>query len=136
MRATIAPIWVGGEFIPAKGRLIGGGSALLLGMELVRKLSLTVGFGKRYFHVAQGEWHVAVRNCECRWVYPLAPTARGCAKLAAYFSKIINFEVEVSEVDAYCDTGCEVKRCQIRNMIGGECGISRCEVRLGGRKAR
>ena len=62
MRAAVMPIWVGGEFIPAKVRLIRGDAEILLGMEVDGELRVTVDFNSRYFQDGQGEWQEAVRN--------------------------------------------------------------------------
>ena len=54
--STAMPIWAGGDFRPAKIRLINGKTELLLGMDIIRKLRLAVNFGSEQFQVGQGEW--------------------------------------------------------------------------------
>ena len=57
VRRTVRPPYLGRkEFAPTEVRLIGGGAEFPLGVEVATKLRLSVDFGKRYFHVFQGEW--------------------------------------------------------------------------------
>ena len=53
--STAMPIWVDGDFRPAKIRLINGETELLLGVGIVRKLRLAVDFGCERFQVGQGD---------------------------------------------------------------------------------
>ena len=73
-------------------RLISGGADLLVGVGIIGKLDITVGFGKRKFHIGMGEWRVATRNRANRCVIPLVPTARGYAKSEEYSPGV---EVEI-----------------------------------------
>ena len=50
------PIWANGAFKPARVGLIHGKAALLLGMDIIRKLDITVRFGGDRFMVGQSEW--------------------------------------------------------------------------------
>ena len=49
------PIWADGGFRPVKIMLINGKTELLLGMDIIRKLRLTVDFGGERFQVGQGD---------------------------------------------------------------------------------
>ena len=55
-------IYVATQFLPATVRLISGGAELLLGVRIIEKLDITVGFGKRKFQIGQGEWQAMTRN--------------------------------------------------------------------------
>ena len=85
--STIMPIWVDGDFKPVKIRLIDGKTELLLGMDVIRKLQLTVDFGSERFQVGQGEWEAMTFNDKHHWVFPLVPNARAYKKLEQYFRK-------------------------------------------------
>ena len=75
------------QFLHVRVRLISGGDDLLLGIRIIGQLIITVGFGKREFHIGHGEWQVVTRNEKIDG-YPLVPTARGYAKLGEYFAKL------------------------------------------------
>ena len=56
---------------------------------------ITSYFGKRNFHIGQGEWDAVARKVGHQWVFPLAPTAGGYAKLGEYFADVGNYDLEV-----------------------------------------
>ena len=60
--SIILPIWVGNQFRSVIARLIGGDAELLVGLGIITKLRRKVGFGKRFSHIAHGEWEVMTRN--------------------------------------------------------------------------
>ena len=80
-RAVILPIWIERKYPPVRLPLIRWVGELLLGVEIAGGLDITVGFGKREFHTAQGEWQVLTHSKKSNWVCPLSPTSRGCANL-------------------------------------------------------
>ena len=88
MAASI-PIWANGTFKPARARLIRGKAELLSGMDIVRKLDVTVRFGGDQFKVGQSEWEMAMTfNENNHWVFPSVPTSCAYAKLNEYVGKL------------------------------------------------
>ena len=77
-------------------------------MWITEKLDITAGLRNRKFHIGQCEWEAMVRNKGNRWVFPLAPTARGCAKLEEYFGEVGNCDLEVSATQADFEAIAEV----------------------------
>ena len=65
------------QLLPVRARLISGGAELLLAMQITGELNITVGFGKREFHIGQGEWEVVTRNEANRWVFPMSQPRAG-----------------------------------------------------------
>ena len=59
-----------------------------------------VDFEKRNLQFGHGEWKLMTRNGGNRWVFSLAPTARGYTKLGEYFAKIWHFDIDVLAVRA------------------------------------
>ena len=47
-------IWITDSFRPARVRLIGGTTELLLGLDIIRILDITVVFGSDHLRVGQG----------------------------------------------------------------------------------
>ena len=62
MRSTALPIWINDAFRPVRVRLIDGMTELLLGLEIIRKLDITVVFGSNQFRVGQGESEMMTYN--------------------------------------------------------------------------
>ena len=86
----------------------------------MRKLRISVYFGKRYFHVAQGAWCVMTRNVGNRWVFPLPPTARGYTKLGEYSSEMGNCDLEVLATHADVGGISEVRKASAAKKEGWE----------------
>ena len=102
-----------GNFLPASGRLVIGDDELLLRMWIFGEMDITVGFGKREFHIGKGEWHVMIRNKKNHWVSPLAPTARGYAKMEECCAEIKNCALEVLATRADVGDISEVKKLSV-----------------------
>ena len=62
MMGDLIPIWADGTSKPARVRLIRGKTELLPGMDIVRKLDITVPFGGDKFKVGQSEWGMVTFN--------------------------------------------------------------------------
>ena len=88
VKSTVLPIWITDSFRPAMVRLIDGMSELLLGLDIIRKLDITVVFDSDHFRVGQGELEMMTYNWKHHWVFPLVPTACAYAKLNDYFWKM------------------------------------------------
>ena len=69
------PIRVLDSFKPVRARLIVGKTEFHLGLGIVRKLNITVEFGRDHFRVGQGELGMMTYNEKHHWVFPLVPTA-------------------------------------------------------------
>ena len=82
--------------------MVSGGAELLLGMGIIGKLDITVGFGERKVQIGQGEWRAVTRNKKNRWVSP-PPTARGREKTGRIFPGNENGDLEVSTIRADFD---------------------------------
>ena len=120
LRAEIIHIWAAGGFAHSEVRVIGGGAELLIGMEVVNKLSLTAYFGKRYVHVGQGEWLVTVRNGKNDGGgFPLPPTARGYATLGDSTAHIKSARFNSWPPGEISIMIAKLKRPQIRKRSGG-----------------
>ena len=91
------PIWANGAFKQARVRPIRGITELLAAMGIIRKLDITVRFGRDQFNVGQIEWEMMTFNAKHRWGAPLVPTARAYSKLNEYFGKLQCSEIEVSQ---------------------------------------
>ena len=78
--------------------MIDGMAELLLGLDIVRKLDITVVFGSDHFAVGQGGLEMMTYNEEHHWVFPLVPTACAYTKLNDYFWKIQKKQIEISQV--------------------------------------
>ena len=78
--------------------MLGGGKTeLLLGLDIIRKLDITVDFGSDHFRVRQCELEMMTYNEKHHRVFPLVPTACAYAKLNGYcgqMQKIANFSPE------------------------------------------
>ena len=86
--STVLPIWVTDSFKPAGAWLIEGETELLPGLDIVRKLYITVDFGGDHFTVGRGELEMVTYNEKHHWVFPLAPTACANTKLNEYFGQM------------------------------------------------
>ena len=60
--STVLPIWATDSFKPVRVRLIGGKTELHSGLDIVRELDITVGFGSDHFRVGQGELAMMTYN--------------------------------------------------------------------------
>ena len=96
--STVLPIWATDSFKPARVRLVGGKTELLLGLDIIRKLDITVVFGSDHFSVGQGELEMVTYNGKHRWVFPLVPTAGAYAKQDEYFWKMQKARIIVLQV--------------------------------------
>ena len=65
-------------------------SDILLGLDIVKKLDITVVFGSDHFMAGQGKLAMMTYNEKHHWVFPLFPTACDYAKLDAYFGELQN----------------------------------------------
>ena len=97
MKSAVLPIWITDSFRPARARLIDGMTELLLGLDIVRRLDISVVFGIDHFRVGQGELEMMTYNEKHRWVIPLAPTACAYAKLNDYFWEMQKDRIEVPQ---------------------------------------
>ena len=84
-RAVILHILIGDQFLPVRVRLISGGAVLLLEMEIIGKLNITVGYGKREFHIGHGEWKAMTRKKKNRWVPPPCSNSDWVRKIGRIF---------------------------------------------------
>ena len=98
---TVLPIWIEDSFKPAGARWIEGKEELLSGLDIVRKLDITVVFGIGHFMVGQGELEMMTYNGERHWVFPLVPTAFEYAKLDGYFWKMQKSQIVVLKAQAH-----------------------------------
>ena len=67
---------------------IEGKTELLFGLDIARKLGLTVVFGSDHFSVGQGELAMMTYNEEHPLVFHLVPTACAYAKQDEYFREM------------------------------------------------
>ena len=88
LKSTVVPIWITDTLRPVRARLIEGMAELLLGLDIVRKLDITVVFGRNHFRAGHGELEMMTYNEKNHWVFPLVPTACAYAKLNDYFWKM------------------------------------------------
>ena len=95
--STVLPICPTDPFKPARAMLGGGKTELLLGLDIIRKLDITVDFGSDHFRVRQCELEMMTYNEKHHWVFPLVPTACAYANLSDYFRQIKQGEIEVSQ---------------------------------------
>ena len=86
--STVIPICVLGTFKPARVRLIEGEKELLLCLDIIRKLDITVEFGRNQFTVGMGELEMMTYNEKHHFVFPLVPTDCSYDKLGKYFEKL------------------------------------------------
>ena len=78
--------------------MIDGMTELLLGLDIARKLDITVVFGSDHFMDGQGELEMMTYNEKHHWVFHLVPTACAYTKLNDYFRKMQKEQIEVSQV--------------------------------------
>ena len=97
--SEISPIFFAKQFLPSTVRLIRGRDELLLRTEITGRPDITVGFGKRNPHIAQGEWEAVTLNEKNRCVLPFPNFAR-LYKIGGYSSKMGEFDLEVSATHA------------------------------------
>ena len=81
MKSTVLPIWMTDSFRPVRARLVEGMKELLLGLDIIRKLDISVVFGRDHFRVGQGELEMMTYIEKHHWVFPLVPTACAYTKL-------------------------------------------------------
>lgn len=79
--------WFYNEFSRQRARLIRVGEALLLGMDIIKRLVLVVNFTMFGVQIGQGERQVADMNNANRWVSPHVPTARALRKAVDFLLK-------------------------------------------------
>ena len=71
--STVLPICFTDSFKPMRARAVGGKTELLPGLDIVRKLDITVVFGIDHFRVGHGELEMVTCNEKHQWVLPLPP---------------------------------------------------------------
>ena len=62
--STVLPIWATESFKQAGVSLVGGKTELLYGLDIIRKLDITVDFGSDHFRVGQGELEMMTYNAK------------------------------------------------------------------------
>ena len=87
-KSAVLPIWITYSFRPVRVRRIDGMTELLLCLDIIRKLDITVVFGRNQLRVRQGESEMVTYNGKHHWVFPLVPTACAYAKPNDYFRKM------------------------------------------------
>ena len=83
---------------------------MLLGLDIVRKLDITVVFGSNRFRVGQGESVMMTYNEKHHWVFPLVPTACAYTKLNDYFWENKQEQIEVLQVRGDLGDHLEVRK--------------------------
>ena len=89
---------------------IEGKTELLFGLDIARKLGLTVVFGSDHFSVGQGELAMMTYNEEHPLVFHLVPTACAYAKQDEYFREMQKKR--------------KLRPCKCRGILGGPFGRS------------
>ena len=97
-------IRVVGTYKQARVMLIRGKSELLLGMDIVKKLDLTVNSGRNQFKVGKSECGMMTFDEKHHLVLPLVPTACDYAKLNGYIGELRDAKIEVLQAHGdFCE---------------------------------
>ena len=102
MTRTVIPVLAIGTFKPARVGLIEGKAELLLGVDIIRELDITLGFGCDQSRVRLCELEMMTYNEKHHWVLPLVPTACAYNRMGKCCGKLRKSQISSLKVQGDC----------------------------------